>query len=421
MATYLEIKQLLNEILCINVDADENSDILLYSNAPSHFVLENTVLKAAYNNMQAYSKDRLELSATSYREVALQFSSPLWRFGPEEEEITDSTNGLTYSIGLASLDYCMFLLDTVAEAAKVYGRRIYIDLRHRSRMVLSRGMQSDDADNPLGLLPEILKAYTLKINSKKPTSLPRLRECAASFEFLLMYKQNVAVSEYTDVQDMYLLGRSTLRHHREEFDTPPQRIFNAEVLDYYTMAMESRDPFTMYISFYHVVEFYFDAVYRKKLTEEIKNKLTHPDFSYKNETKIYELAKYIKKHMSSDDVSGRGNEFESLKFVLIEYVPIEELKKRIDDLDSNAVSYYRNNLVPFTISQKTKIAWTDAQGVYTNLATRIYETRNALVHSKSEQTASQYRPYEDRRDLLLEIALIRSVAELVIIKSSKIM
>ena len=220
---------------------------------------------------------------------------------------------------------------------------------------------------------------------------------------------------------MYSFGNSLVRHSREEITSPPLRLYNKEVLDYYTMAMEARDPFTMYISFYHVIEHYFDAVFRKNLTKSIKEKITHPDFSYKNEDKIYQLAKYIKKHMNTDDNSGKGNEFESLKYVLMEYVPLTELKKQILSMDPNAVDYYQNNLVPFTTSNKTRIAWADTHGVYTNIATRIYEIRNALVHSKSEQAANQYRPYKNKKDLVLEISLIKSVAELVIINSSEIL
>lgn len=90
-------------------------------------------------------------------------------------------------------------------------------------------------------------------------------------------------------------------------------------------------------------------------------------------------------------------------------------------LDSQAIDYYQNNLISFITSKKIKVAWSDSQGVYTNLATRIYETRNALVHSKSEQITNQYRPYENKKELMLEIVLIRSVAELVIINSSEIL
>lgn len=146
--------------------------------------------------------------------------------------------------------------------------------------------------------------------------------------------------------------------------------------------------------------------------------LTDMDFSYKNESKVYDLAKYIKRHMKSDDDSGKGNEFESLKYVLMEYVPIESLKQRVDVIDPTAAGYYQNNNVPFTTSKKTKIMWEDSVGVYTNITTRVYETRNALVHSKSEWGTNQYKPYENKKELIREIALIRAVSELVLINSS---
>lgn len=425
MATYIEIKQLLKDILCIEMDINEDCDIIFpissYPKQNVNIVFSNDVLKSAFDNMQRYNKDKLEFSTIYYREVALQFFNSYGRNSSDIEPIDDLVNGLTYSVGLASIEYCMFLLDAIVESVKVNGRRAYIDLRHRSRIIFRRNINDEYANNPIELLPELLRAYTLKIRSTKPVSISRLRDFAASFEFQFMYKKSVAISEYTDVQDMYSIGNSILRYSRESIESPPHRIYNVAVLDYYTMAMESRDPFTMYISFYHIIEHYFDAVFRKKLTKEIKEKITHPDFSYKNEEKLYELAKYIRKHMSSADDVGKGNEFESLKYVLMEYVPIDELKKRINDLSPSAIDYYQNNLVTFTTSKKTKISWSDTQGVYTNLATRIYETRNALVHSKSEQRANQYRPYENKKDLTSEIVLIKAVAELVLINSSEIL
>lgn len=425
MATYIEIKQLLKDILCIEMDINEDCDIIFpissYPKQNVNIVFSNDVLKSAFDNMQRYNKDKLEFSTIYYREVALQFFNSYGRNSSDIEPIDDLVNGLTYSVGLASIEYCMFLLDAIVESVKVNGRRAYIDLRHRSRIIFRRNINDEYANNPIELLPELLRAYTLKIRSTKPVSISRLRDFAASFEFQFMYKKSVAISEYTDVQDMYSIGNSILRYSRESIESPPHRIYNVAVLDYYTMAMESRDPFTMYISFYHIIEHYFDAVFRKKLTKEIKEKITHPDFSYKNEEKLYELAKYIRKHMSSADDVGKGNEFESLKYVLMEYIPIDELKKRINDLSPSAIDYYQNNLVTFTTSKKTKISWSDTQGVYTNLATRIYETRNALVHSKSEQRANQYRPYENKKDLTSEIVLIKAVAELVLINSSEIL
>lgn len=424
MATYLEIKQLLAEVFSIR-EIDETCDLILFE-APApqnNVVLQNETLLQSYNQIETYSQDKLEMYTNKFREVALQTTGPISRTINIVETLIDSENGLTYKLGTASFEYCVFLLKIIADYQKEIGRRVLIDLRHRSQIVSRHLSYGRSANDPKELLSDVLRAYTLRIESEKDISLSRLRTYAMSLEFTFMYKQNMAVTEYTTVQDMIpLLSNGTRnRAQRSEVDAPPRRIYNKDVLDYYAMAMESRDPFTAYISYYHVVEHYFDAIYRRKLTEEIKNKLTQPGFSYKDENSLYDLAKYIRKHMSNDDNSGKGNEYDSLRYVLLEYAPIVDLKVRIDALDSTAVNYYQAEAVPFVKrSKSTKLAWTDSQGVYTYLTTRIYETRNALVHSKSEQAESQYRPYENKEDLLRELALIRAVAELVIINSSEI-
>lgn len=425
MAGYLEVKEVLKDILNLNTDINEICDIVMpdpyIQSEERNIVFSNADLKNAYDNMQIFDKEKLEIYSSTYREVALQLLEPsMVRRMMYLETISDSINGLEYSLGPASSEYCVFLLSELAEQVKANGIRTLGDIRIRTRMFFRHNRKISEIGNSMELLSDFLRANTLKISSTQSVPLSRFRDYAVSFEFHFMYKQGTAISEYTDIQDMYSIGNSVFRFPRKKLDSSPQRIYNKDVIDYYTMAMESRDPFTVYISFYHIIEHYFDAVFRKKLTEEIKNKITHPDFSYKDETKLYELAKYIKKHMNSDDDSGKGNEFESLKYVLIEYVDIDELKKYINNIDATAIDYYQNNLVPFTTSKKTKIAWSNAQGVYTNLATRIYETRNSLVHSKSENTTNQYRPYENKKELTLEIALIKSVAELVLINSSKI-
>ena len=411
MASYLEVKEVLKDILNLNTDINEICDIVMpdpyIQSEERNIVFSNADLKNAYDNMQIFDKEKLEIYSSTYREVALQLLEPsMVRRMMYLETISDSINGLEYSLGPASSEYCVFLLSELAEQVKANGIRTLGDIRIRTRMFFRHNRKISEIGNSMELLSDFLRANTLKISSTQSVPLSRFRDYAVSFEFHFMYKQGTAISEYTDIQDMYSIGNSVFRFPRKKLDSSPQRIYNKDVIDYYTMAMESRDPFTVYISFYHIIEHYFDAVFRKKLTEEIKNKITHPDFSYKDETKLYELAKYIKKHMNSDDDSGKGNEFESLKYVLIEYVDIDELKKYINNIDATAIDYYQNNLVPFTTSKKTKIAWSNAQGVYTNLATRIYETRNSLVHSKSENTANQYRPYENKKELTLEICLL---------------
>lgn len=119
-----------------------------------------------------------------------------------------------------------------------------------------------------------------------------------------------------------------------------------------------------------------------------------------------------------NDESGQGNELESLKYVLKEYVDIEQLKEKVKAIDAESVQYYQNTKVSFC--KAPIIPWNDAEGVYTHIAKRIYYTRNSLIHSKSGKNRDRYMPYSDEKVLQREIPLVKVIAEMIIINSSKI-
>ena len=229
----------------------------------------------------------------------------------------------------------------------------------------------------------------------------------------------MSLVEFPDIYDMFFIKR--VIHSRLDempIDTPPLRKYNADVVDYYKQALASNDPYIKYISFYHVMEYFYDEVFRRKMIADLKGKITHPDFSYKDEDKIYEMAMFVKNRWRMNDETGQGNELESLKYVLGEYISIDDLKSRICEIDSNALIYYQNNKVPFCNSPI--INWSDSQKTFSELAKRIYSTRNSLVHSKSSKNKERYRPYQDEKKLQLEIPLVQAVAEAIIINSSEV-
>lgn len=53
------------------------------------------------------------------------------------------------------------------------------------------------------------------------------------------------------------------------------------------------------------------------------------------------------------------------------------------------------------------------------LSSRIYKTRNAIVHSKESERV-RYTPFRDDRILVKEIPLLRFIAEQIIIESSSV-
>lgn len=115
----------------------------------------------------------------------------------------------------------------------------------------------------------------------------------------------------------------------------------------------------------------------------------------------------------------QGDELECLKFVLEEYVNINDLKERIRTMDSSLIDYYMHNKITFC--NAPTIAWKDVKSLITLLAKRIYSTRNALVHSKSGKNQDRFRPYKHERDLQYEIPLIRAIAEQIIINAGSTM
>lgn len=219
---------------------------------------------------------------------------------------------------------------------------------------------------------------------------------------------------------MFNLNRINKRPTQESnIDVPPLRLYTSDVVDYYTMAMSSDDAYIQFISFYHVIEYFYDEVFKRRMVEDIQNKITHPDFSYSNADKVYSLATFVRNRMKMNDEAGQGNEEQSLKFVLSEYINLDELEYRLSVLDPSIVDYYKNNKVPF--SKAPVFSFKDTQAVMSNIAKRIYVTRNSLVHSKSNSNNGRYKPYKDEKSLSKEIPLLRAIAEQIIIKSSKLL
>ena len=420
MASYAEVKRFIYKFFGVSDSVSEDSSIAITING-NVIALENKAFEKLFNSVSSWNNQSLELYHDNSRECAIQ---NLWIFIDGQEnsiKSEDEINQIDYIISKPSYEYCVFILIKIVD----YINLTSADIADKVRAPVHRALcpavpYNGESDDPLALLDRLFKFRTIQVNAKTPKTTTELKNISIAFEFELMYKYSNYIFESQSIVDLFHLNDSdNFKSLKEDDIVAPKRNYNTKVISYYSMALESFDPFTRYISFYHVIEHYFDAVFRKNLTNQIKEKITHPGFSYKDEEQLYELAKHIRKHMSDDEKSGKGNEFESLKYVLNEYVDIDELKTRINSLSSDSVNYYQNNSVRFVTKKSTQISWADLSSVFTTLANRIYLTRNALVHSKSEMEDNLYKPYEHRQELIKEIPLIRAVAEQVIINSSE--
>lgn len=427
MNTYNEFKEFFGKVLLGNRDILDNGDIIIevrnrYTSSNGEigkFTIKDEDLLSIFTKVSSMKSEGVELFGDDYYETAVDFDYDMVRGREVSSVVEDNVNNIFYELNSPSLEYSIFLTMKLGKSYNE-GR-----IRRSSLIRIRRPLDFFRVDDINNINLEILLArmigeLTLKIKTSSPCSLGKFRNLATAFSFEFMYRSNVPLIEQRDIEKIFRINNSTRNlFDFSPLDSPPLREYAGDVVDYYKLALSSNDPYIKYISFYHVMEYYYDEIFKKKLIEDIKNKITLPSFSYKSDEKIYEIASFIKNRLKMNAQEGQGNELESLKFVLGEFVPIEELKNRIDNIDDTALMYYQTTKVPFC--NATVISWNDMQGILTQLAKRIYYTRNSLVHSKSSKNDERYRPYKNEQQLQKEIPLVKAVAELIIINSSKIL
>lgn len=430
MATFYEFKKIIGRIFCCgNIEENENDIEVSIQNRHylgetsdiTDFIISNSELKELYDRTMSIRNENLELYSENYYEIAIDLDYPLLRRESYPVVSDDTANGIKYTLGFPTMEYCAFLLIGIVDIRNSQNSRRVSLPTHLMRPFDSiRRFGNDVQELSLkNLLPRMIGELSLKLETTNEKSLGAFRKYKTSFIFQFMYRSGLALIEFPNIGEMFHLNR-TIRERVDfqQLDTPPLREYMGDVVDYYKLALSSNDAYIKYISFYHIMEYFYDEVFKKKMINDLRDKITNPGFSYKNDDKIYEMALFIKNRLKMNDESGQGNELESLKYVLNEYIVIEELKNRIASIDSNAVLYYQSTKVAFC--NAPTIPWADLQGVYTQLARRVYFTRNSLVHSKSGKNQERYKPYKDESELQKEIPLVKAISELIIINSSKI-
>jgi hypothetical protein len=429
MVTYYELKDLICRVFGNRQDEIDDSDLVLtirglhYSEPKTEFILKNDELKEIFEKVNSAQIHGLELLVEHKYEVAVEIDRPIIHTMEFPQVSLDKENNIEYQIGLCSVEYCVFLLITLIEKSKQQNkRRVILPTKFRRGYPYQIDNENDEKElDWKDILIRNMREFSIKIITPNYSSLEKNRKRKEAYVFEFIYKTEQVVGEYADIEDILPtleMGRRMADSVPNTIETIPRREYISDVVDYYRLAFSSADPYIKYISFYHIMEYFYDEVYKRKIVADLINKITHPDFSYKDEEKVYEIATFVKNRMHMNDESGQGDELESLKYVLKEYVDIEQLKNKLNSIDQDSIMFYQSNKVAFC--KAPTIPWNDSEGVYNQIARRIYYTRNSLIHSKSGKNRERYKPYKDEKELQKEIPLVRVIAEMIIINSSKI-
>jgi hypothetical protein len=191
----------------------------------------------------------------------------------------------------------------------------------------------------------------------------------------------------------------------------PLKLYKKDLLDYYELGLSSNDPILSYISFYHILEYFFEKVTKEKSIKNLKECFDNYDDSSPNtniDNQLYRIAKN----------TCNKNEKPQLNEVLHRYLDKEHLIKSINSIRNMDFNYFKKTDVKF-VRRNTKIKDKNDEQLVETLTDRIYEVKCALVHQKEEyESRYSLNNPKHKEALYKEIPLIKFLAEKIICKSA---
>lgn len=325
----------------------------------------------------------------------------MFTFRYYNEGFSVSKHGYNFSISSASPQYFIALMCKYSASSD------------RS-LPTPTGYWNDDTISSLKDLSECFRFKTVKIQAPKETHKKNFEIMFESYLFNISYNHDVVFTKF-DLSEQRRRPSGRVRRKGELF---PHKSYKNQLLKYYNQGVSSDILFAQYLSFYHVAEYFFQAISEKDAFKEIKDLITHPSFSPRKKEDIKRLYNNVKKKIKDQRDDGVWDEKKGLLLCLRKYIDdTDRLRETIHTIDPKAIDYYESNNAPFADGDN-KIDFDAASDkIYKAIRNRIYSVRNSIVHSK-EGEKLRYEPFKHEEDLAKEIPLIRAVAEEIIINSS---
>lgn len=330
----------------------------------------------------------------------------------------DEINKIKYTLSQPSDAYVIQLIKqiTLIGDDSTFSKGIFFH-RLRNRKFVDSGKETNDI---IDVIKQIIPRFqTLKIESEVNRNRQEYESLAYAFLFNLSFNTDRSYLPSSIIDDLtrsIRIGR--IRNAKVEDIDVPKRKYENDLVLYYQKAISSESIDIQYLSFYHIIEHFFEKIYNDEMIRAIKTELTKPSFSYKRTKDVAELIKVIQDKLKYKNEEFQINEPEALRLVIDRFIPdLNEVKNEISSYDSHLIDYYRTNDVEFSKGNKFNFN-EEREKILKNLRDRIYKTRNSIVHSK-ETDREKYLPFKHDKILQKEIILMRIIAEKIIIESSR--
>jgi len=286
---------------------------------------------------------------------------------------------------------------------------------------LDRYCEENEVINVFELLKMFLRIETIKIKSETKKSRIEFEKLIYSYIFNLGVNLDLPIYPLRYFDEFASRARIRMRRSSPDEIEAPKRIYINDLVLFYQRAIVSESLDNQFLSFYHILEHFFDEVYNEDLINSVRKEISKGTFSYKREKDIKKLTDLIKNKLKYKNEEFLIQEDEALILTLKKYIKdINDLKNEITEFDQELIEFFKSNEVMFSKGNKINFDNENHDEIFKNLSKRIYMTRNAIVHSKeTDKDRNKYLPFRDDKHLLKENILMRLIAEKIIFESSK--
>ncbi len=273
-------------------------------------------------------------------------------------KLADDQHGVSFHFERPSNSYLVYILLKVAERENV--SRV---LGFLSNHVLDH-FREKESPRVLELATLMFRMRTLRIESGSSMPTESWRSYIDSFFFHICYNLDVALARETSLDEVLRPARiSSMRRSGMDDLDAPRRHYVPDLVYHYQLGVSAESPMLEYLSYYHVVEHWFESIYQQDLVKRLQAELTDPSFSYKRAKDIQRVIRTVTKAVQLRDEELVISEPIALKLTLEKYVDIARLRLDLERFDARLVSYYAEQPVPFCGGDSVDLLGSNAQEV----------------------------------------------------------
>lgn len=374
------------------------------------------------DNLSVAKFNGATIATKYYQETLVSGEQLRWILPNPDEQVmfADPKTKATFEVGPASRDFLLGALAEIADAAES-GSAPLLRGQRMARMRLQRARSSTDL-NAIDIY-ELIRIQlgnpnTVKVSTGISQSEKKLQSLVESFIFHLSINTEIAIVPQIDLS-LLMEPKRVYRSRKlaiEEME-PPRLIYESDLVYHFQLGLSADSPVLAYLSFYHILEHWFENVYFADAIGKARDMITHPTFSLKRDGDMKKLIKSMTVHRRRSEEAGLSEE-EALVLTLRKFVDLETLRETLAANRTDILAHISTAVVGFSDGKPIDFEHRDIDAPFKQLASRIYKTRNALVHSK-DSTYKTFKPFRDDATLVPEVHLLRAVAEQVIVASAK--